>query len=388
MKLIPIIQKINRIKKDISENQTLISTILPVFKYLNWDIFNENRVIFEDVTSTKKRVDLTFVFADDSKFIIEAKRLSHKLSIKDFEQLTVYLNSDDSVDFGILTNGIDYWIADNKGRGLDGKKIYGFNIFDITECDINILKLFFSFIPSYKLEDLNRYINYIKTGVDFGDKTCMKVLELKNFEVDKQIEPKISIERTIKPKTVKEIQIETNIAKPKFDKLDVLEKEENLFSEVVIEKEVKKNEPEVQEEPVIETKKFSTIESDKKNDIDYSEVEVVKADSNNVEFFDLIEKNKAKIYIGGEYHIIKDDNFSLLFVKMIKYTFSKIESYPKLFNKVINEFSFIVKKVERNSQSAKYELISEGYYFNININNYAKLQHIEAILKFIDKNYE
>ena len=44
-----------------------------MFRYIGWDIFNENRVIFEDMTSTKKRVDATFVFEDNSKFLVEAK---------------------------------------------------------------------------------------------------------------------------------------------------------------------------------------------------------------------------------------------------------------------------------------------------------------------------
>lgn len=358
MKLIPIIQKINKIKKDISENQTLISTILPIFKYLGWDIFNENRVIFEDVTSTKKRVDLTLVFEDNSKFIVEAKRLSHKLSIKDFEQLTAYINSDESINFGILTNGIDYWIADNKGSGLDEKKIYGFSIFDITECDLNILKLFFSFHPSYKLEDMNRYIDYINIGQYFSQNNCEKVLEIQNFEVEKELDIK----------KFEEIQVEKSIKKPKFDN----EKITNLL--------VEKDNSVIEEINNIQDTEIQ-IQS-----IDF-DVEVVKYESDEkIEFFELLERSKAKIFLAGEYHILKDSNFSTLFIQMIKYTLDKIKLYPALFTKIVTEFHFIVER--RDGDYKNLELITDGYFFKTDMNNYTKLKNIETLLKFVQENLE
>jgi len=372
MKLIPIIQKINRIKKDISENQTLISTILPVFRYLGWDIFNENRVIFEDVTSTKKRVDLTFVFEDETKFIIEAKRLSHKLSIKDFEQLTVYLNSDDTVNFGILTNGTDYLIADNKGEGLDGKKIYNFNIFDITECDIQILKLFFSFKASYKFRDLKKYIRYIQMGVEFGDKKCEKVLEIADFDVEKELFPK----------SVKELQVEKNITKPNFNKVDNIPKADimKMPERPLVSKEITP----VLENNSIEKKSISAdLESPK---IIIETKKVVYGEK--IEFFELIERNKAKIFINGEYHILQDKNFSSLFVQMLKYSLKKISSYPILFKKIAGEFDFLFDSVTKPKTSGEFEEVADDIFYNINTNNYTKLKNIEAILRFADRNQE
>ena len=373
MKLIPIIQKINRIKRDISENQTLISTILPVFRYLGWDIFNENRVIFEDVTSTKKRVDLTFVFDNESKFIIEAKRLSHKLSIKDFEQLTVYLNSDDTVNFGILTNGTDYIIADNKGEGLDGKRIYGFNIFDITECDIQILKLFFSFKAPYKFKDLKKYIRYIQMGVEFGDKKCDKVLEIENFEAEKEVIPK----------SLKELQVEKNITKPNFETTNINKPEiiQN-FEKPLILKEINT----VSDKNPIEKKSISTDleETSQKYKVETKRV----VEGEKIEFFELIERNKAKIFINGEYHILQDENFSSLFIQMLKYALKKIASYPTLFNKIADEFDFLFDEQSKPSNSGDYQEIADNIFFNINTNNYTKLKNIEAILRFADTNQE
>ncbi len=402
MKLIPIIQKVNRITKEISESQTIISVILPILKYLGWDIFNENRVIFEDVTTTRKRVDITLIFQNNSKFLIEAKRLSHKLSMKDFEQLTLYLNSDNSVNFGILTNGIDYWIADNKIEGLENKKIYSFNIFDITECDLNILKLFFSFNPSYNLKDLNRYINYIQMGIDFGDKKCEKVLNISNFEIDLELEPKTS----------KELIDTSSLKKPNFNK------HKSSF-ETFLENQKKESKNSNQDEVRQETSSPNIINEESKNTFEselfqnyenetqtedrienvsktihdeFQDVEVIqpKSEDEQIEFFELLEKNRAKIYLDGKYHIITDESFSSLFVKMLKYTLAVMKSYPLLLNKLIDEFDFIVKEneIDNSSTKHKYETIGDGLYYNINITNYTKLNNIEPLLKFIHFNFE
>jgi hypothetical protein len=413
MKLIPIIQKVNRIKKDISENQTLISTILPILRYLDWDIFNENRVIFEDVTTTKKRVDITLVFEDNTKFIIEAKRLSHKLSVKDFEQLTLYINSDDSVNFGILTNGIDYWIADNKGEGLENKKIYGFNIFEMTECDLSILKLFFSFHAPYKLKDLGRYINYIQTGIDFGDKECEKVLDISNFEATKELKFKSSEELQITNSQRKPIFEKSNFQKstPPVFQEDEEDVKENLFDQVdesdenlESSEEIKKNDLEVQkvdnfqkpkiednETPKIEkTEVVKTEEKKIENHVQPQNIEIFKAENlkGNIEFFELLERNRAKIFFNGEYHIISEENFSTLFVQLLKYLLKKLKSYPALLSKVVSHFEFIVIEKDRNQKSAKYEPIGENLFYNVNINNYTKLKNIESLLKYVHEHFE
>ena len=352
MKLIPIIQKINRIKKDISETQTIISTILPILKYLGWDIFNENRVIFEDVTTTKKRVDITLVFENGSKFIIEAKRLSHKLSIKDFEQLTLYLNSSESINFGILTNGIDYWIADNKRDGLENKKIYSFNIFELTECDLSILKLFFSFSPSYGLKDLHRYIEYIQMGIDFGDKKCEKILNISNFEADIEIQPKSS----------KELISETNLKKPQF------ETKQPKFEDFLEEKREEEKKEEKEEE--IEVEILEPKEGEEKK------------------IFEILQTNKAKIYLLGEYHILTDRAFPPLFVKMLKYILKKVKDYPALYKKVVSKFEFIVDEETKEKMEGDFRVIGDGLYYNVDVRGYVMVENIEELLTYIQNSLE
>ena len=424
MKVIPIIQKISRIKRDISENQTLISTILPIFRYLGWDVFNENRVIFEDMTATKKRVDATFVFEDNSKFLVEVKRLSHRLAMKDFEQLTIYLNSDDNANFGILTNGIDYWIADNKQDGLEAKRVHVCNIFEMTECDLNILRLFFSFDPPYKLKDMNRYINYIRTGLDFGDKRCEKVLEIKNFESDElkkfhdetanssqtsnkqddnkngafkkpvfapdemlfltndhhpNLNQNSSASATVSTTTVTNKQPFINKSEEKTNDFDsystsnsstntTTNKKDNsvTVSSVssatssfstssqqsnILTTATNKNQDKVNFEPSqpsknesydnkkVETnildqnlsnkeKQQENINNKKIVDIDDEIVKVPLTGKEKIEFFELIERNRAKIFLNGEYHILSDIGFPSLFIKMLRYIMKEIKLYP------------------------------------------------------------
>ncbi len=436
MKIIPIIQKISKIKRDISENQTLISVILPVFKFLGWDVFNENRVIYEDMTSTKKRVDATFVFDDNSKFLLEAKRLSHKLIMKDFEQLTLYLNSDENANFGILTNGIDYWIADNKQDGLDAKRIYAFNIFDMSECDLNILRLFFSFDPQYKLKDVNRYINYVKTGLDFGDKICEKVLEIKNFENDDLLiaqkanlnlsdDKNASFKKPSFNSHSDEMYFLTNSLSSSSSENKIVDTSEqdkelnqsdtkiknNSQSELSIaiqqqaqnQKQLPQNiktqmqQQESVSQPQIQSEKDhseikNTVLSNSNNNVqqnninsNYDEVIKVPAGKDKIEFFELIERNRAKIFLNNEYHIITDSGFPSLFIKMLRYIMKEIKLYPALHNKVIRNFSFIE---EQAGKTGKYENISDGYFYNVGVNNYTKLKNIEALLKFIHENFE
>ena len=373
MKLIPIIQKINRIKKDISETQTIISTILPIFRYLGWDVFNENKVIFEDVTQTKKRVDITFYYENNVKLILEAKRLSHKLNLKDFEQLTAYLNSDDTADFGILTNGKDYWIADNNSKGLKDKKIYDFNLFDITECDVKVLQMFFSYNAIHKLSNLKRYIDYIRTGLEFGDKECVKILDIQNFD-----------EVEIEPKTSQELQKKQNATKPKFTsssnkESSILEppktelKKQNFTHSDFDEQKISDNN---EEEPV--QKDDDELEND---------IIVIKPSKNEtIKMFELMKKNEVKIFLNDEYHIIKAKNFQALCEKVLKYTFSKISSFPQLLNKVTTQLSFI-KTEDEARMKKEFKQITKEYYFDSSVENYEKIRNLEELLEFINKNY-
>ena len=98
-------------------------------------------------------------------FLLEAKRVGVELSVKDFEQLTGYLNSDRNTDIGILTNGIDYWVADNrKSGGLEDKKIYQFSLDEVTDCNLEILEYFC--FPLDKIEKLPKKIELEKLKED------------------------------------------------------------------------------------------------------------------------------------------------------------------------------------------------------------------------------
>jgi hypothetical protein len=379
-----------------------------MFRYLGWDIFNENRVIFEDMTSTKKRVDATFVFEDNSKFLVEVKRLTHKLVMKDFEQLTLYINSDESANFGILTNGIDYWLADNKQEGLDAKRIHAFNVFDMSECDLNILRMFFSFDPSYKLKDINRYINYIRTGLDFGDKKCEKVLEIKNFESDEiRAKQNNNHEDIINSKNSSQDDKNLAFKKPVFAPVELpfvtnnsnQEKDkEDDFEQMNLDCEIPKTN---NSNSVVQNKSQIDVELNNLNikedlkfenkiiDKNINKDEIIKIPFNGkgekIEFFELIERNRAKIFLNNEYHIIADIGFPSLFIKMLRHVMKEIKLYPALFSKVITSFPFIE---ESSNKGGKFEPIHENYVYNVSVNNYTKLKNIESLLKFIHENFE
>jgi hypothetical protein len=370
MKLIPIIRKINGIEREISENQTVISTILPLFQYLGWDIFDENSVIFEDTTATKKRVDITFIDGETT-FFIEAKRLTHKLSMKDFEQLTLYINSDETINFGILTNGVDYWVADNRKEGLEGKKIFEFNIFDLTDCDLTVLRKFFSFSAPFNISDIDSYIHYIQTGISFGDKECRKILEISNFENDK-VEDE---DGEFQYKSSEALQEEKNSTKPQFEEKE--EESDNQSEEEELESETPEDEK--------KDGKKETVESEENQKIDVLKEE---RDGEVKEFFEFLDKSQAKIYLNGEYHIIGEKDFPALAVKILRYIFQQIKPFPSLYQKTVENFDFIVPGGERGQQSAKYEQIADSIYFNSNINNVTKLKNIESLLKFIFTNFE
>jgi hypothetical protein len=361
--IIKIIRKINKIEKDISENQTLISTILPLFQYLDWDIFDEERVVFEDTTSTKKRVDATFI-GKDRKFIIEAKRFSRKLSMKDFEQLTVYINSDETINFGLLTNGYEYWLADNKREGLENKLIYKFDVKDLTECDLNILKKFLSYDAKYEIEDITKYIQYIEMGQAFGDKECLKIFSVPQEEENKK-------DDLIPTKE------DFNSALPLDDVENEINELQNELKEELQEEE-KTEKVEDSEEPK------KKVESSKNLD----EVEILdreKDEDENLQYFDLISKNEVKIFFLEQFHIIRDIDFSSLSIKIWKYIFDKLKETPALYQDIVTTFDFIIPTGDRNLHSGVYENIGNGIYFNSNVPHVEKMKNIEAVLKHLHK---
>jgi len=155
--------------KNLSEIGTIFHLIIPLFNELGWNIGMVENIIFEDTTATKKRVDIKFT-TENGSFFLEAKRVGVELSIKDFEQLTTYLNSDQNTDIGILTNGIDYWIADNTKNGLEDKKIYHFSLDEVTDCNLEVLEIFK--YPLSDLKNLTTLIDFQTNGKKLGKISC------------------------------------------------------------------------------------------------------------------------------------------------------------------------------------------------------------------------
>jgi hypothetical protein len=369
--IIKLIKKINKINGDISENQTLISTILPLFQVLDWDIFNEERVLFEDTTSTKKRVDATFV-GRDRRFIIEAKRFSRRLSMKDFEQLTVYINSDESINFGLLTNGWEYWLADNKGEGLENKLIYKFNVKELTDCDLNLLKKFLSYSARFNIEDITKYIEYIAIGQSFGDKECVKIFE-ETPEEPTQIDLHPKKEGFDEKKSVKEVERTEEV---KIENTSIEnEKIENPDNSETKQAEQLSLEVEASAEEV--KKKINTSSID--------EIVIVPREKGEEvsEYFEVFSKTEVRIFFQEKFHIIRAKDFSTLVIKTLKYVFEKLKDTPALYQGSVDEFDFITETGDRNIQSGKYEEIGNGIFFNSNISSVAKISYLEKLLKFI-----
>ncbi len=166
---------------NISENGTIYHLIMPIFDKLGWKLGMYNNIVFEESTQTNKRIDIRFK-SENNSFLIEAKRIGVQLTDRDFEQLVNYLNLD-GINIGILTNGIDYWIADNNKKGLNDKKIYSFSLKSFSNCDEIILEYFK--YPLLNFENLKIELDFIRLSLK------LKRLECKNlFAETDQIEIK------------------------------------------------------------------------------------------------------------------------------------------------------------------------------------------------------
>jgi len=149
--------KVTNYKIDISETSTIFHIILPLFEILDWKLEMIENIIFEISTKTNQRIDIKFT-SSNKNFLLEAKRFRKKLELKDFEQLTTYLNGDSKTDIGILTNGLDYWIADNRqSGGYEKKLMYKFSLETLSNCDIAILKNF-----QFPLDNLGKLVDEVK----------------------------------------------------------------------------------------------------------------------------------------------------------------------------------------------------------------------------------
>ena len=181
-----LLEKLNKVvKHNLSETGTIVHIILPIFDFLEWKIGVCENIIFEEKTETNRRVDIKFQTSKNS-FLLEAKKLNKKLELKDFEQLTTYLNGDTKTDIGILTNGLDFWIADNRKKGgYSNKNIYKFSLNSFTNCDLKILRCFR--FPLENLKNLEKIITHQNIEKEIYDLKCIPIqTKNRNIKVNKK----------------------------------------------------------------------------------------------------------------------------------------------------------------------------------------------------------
>ena len=169
-------------QQELSEVGTIFHLILPLFNELGWKLGMVENLIFEDKTVTNKRVDIRFE-SSSSGFLLEAKRVGKSLDIKGFEQLIAYLNIDNKINFGILTNGVEYWIADNSKIGLENKIIYKFSIDKISQCDLEILN-YFQF-PLGRIDKLSKKIEVTQWQLELEERECSTIFKHQVTKQDK-----------------------------------------------------------------------------------------------------------------------------------------------------------------------------------------------------------
>ncbi|EAJ5627179.1 hypothetical protein DLL27_05505, partial [Campylobacter jejuni] len=109
--------QLNAIVETIAERKTLVNTeeatkmtfIMPFLKTLGYDVFNPSIVVPEYTADigTKKGEKVDYAIFKDSKpfILIEAKNHTENLDNHN-NQLVRYFNTNPSIKFAILTNGI------------------------------------------------------------------------------------------------------------------------------------------------------------------------------------------------------------------------------------------------------------------------------------------
>lgn len=108
-----IAQKIKRLEsKQLNEEMTKNSLILPLFLLMGYDVFDVDEFVPEFTadfgTKRGERVDYAIKINGQPVILIEAKKLGTQLSSEHASQLFRYYGTTDA-KIGILTNGNDYW---------------------------------------------------------------------------------------------------------------------------------------------------------------------------------------------------------------------------------------------------------------------------------------
>ncbi len=133
--------------KDVTEEATRTSFILPFIQMLGYDIFNPAEVIpeFTADVGTKKGEKVDFALLQDGMpvMLIECKRLGTDLSSEVISQLLRYFGVTET-RVGILTDGIQYrFFSDlDQSNVMDPRPFFEFNMLEFNELDIKELKRF------------------------------------------------------------------------------------------------------------------------------------------------------------------------------------------------------------------------------------------------------
>ena len=125
------------------EAKTSQSVILPILKYLGWEIFDSNEVCpqfsikSKKVDFTVKKVDFALRYQDQNKVFIEVKKVGvdletgyHQTQLLDYSFL-------EGVELAVLTNGISWWLyLPLRIGGWEQRKFYTIELIDQNPKDI------------------------------------------------------------------------------------------------------------------------------------------------------------------------------------------------------------------------------------------------------------
>jgi len=125
------------------EAKTSQSVILPILKYLGWEIFDSNEVCpqfsikSKKVDFTVKKVDFALRYQDQNKVFIEVKKVGvdletgyHQTQLLDYSFL-------EGVELAVLTNGISWWLyLPLRIGGWEQRKFYTIELIDQDPKDI------------------------------------------------------------------------------------------------------------------------------------------------------------------------------------------------------------------------------------------------------------
>ena len=145
----------------LTEEETKIGFILPLFKALNWDT-EDSRVVSAEENISKKRVDFGFRIGGIPKFFLEAKAIKESLS-EDFAKQSVNYSWLKSTTWAVLTNfaKIEVYNAEWKSRSVLEKRFFSL---EAEEFFTRFDRLWLLSHDSFEVNELDR------TAEDWGKK--------------------------------------------------------------------------------------------------------------------------------------------------------------------------------------------------------------------------